>query len=219
MAFLFAEVAVVYSQTPRLRLLATPACGGRYGLVYFDGGGTKQCHAALSSVMLLVETWKQSMISRPIETLPQRDLNEGITGPATGRAEVIVAVADLVEKVEHLALRVKRITAIAGTANAEQTAKAVRRSGTGAADRNDDIEVRSAAITERNTKEIDTTEAANFPLSPRNEQNAKIETARAEPKDGNSRAKNAIAGRVLELHDRLGGFVKPPLPLPPDQKR
>jgi hypothetical protein len=174
--------------------------------------------AELSSVMLLVEPWRKSMISRPIETLPQRDLSEAIAGPATGRADVIAAVADLVEKVEHLALRVKRIASIAAMANAEQTTT-IRGSGTGAADRKDEIEVRSAAVTERDTKEIDLTEAANFPLSPRNEQNARTEIARAELQDGNSRAKNAIAGRVLELHDRLGGFVKPPLPLPSDQKR
>ena len=34
-------------------------------------------------------------------------------------------------------------------------------------------------------------------------------TTLAEPKDDSWRAENAFAARVLELHDRLGGFIKP----------
>jgi hypothetical protein len=49
---------------------------------------------------------------------------------------------------------------------------------------------------------------------------AKVDAPLAEPKDASRGAENAIAARVLELHDRLGGFVKPhllPLSQPPDR--
>jgi hypothetical protein len=63
-------------------------------------------------------------------------------------------------------------------------------------------------------------EAANFPLSPQQDsciRNASTsEMGFAEPKDASHVAENAIAARVLELHDRLGGFIKPHrLPLSP----
>ena len=38
---------------------------------------------------------------------------------------------------------------------------------------------------------------------------SKLEAAFTEPKDSNSRDENAIAARIAELHDRLGGFIKP----------
>ena len=49
---------------------------------------------------------------------------------------------------------------------------------------------------------------------------AKVDAPLAEPKDASRGAENAIAARVLELHDRLGGFIKPhllPLSQPPDR--
>jgi len=49
---------------------------------------------------------------------------------------------------------------------------------------------------------------------------AKVDAVLAEPKDATCGAENAIAARVLELHDRLGGFIKPhrlPLSQPPNQ--
>jgi hypothetical protein len=49
------------------------------------------------------------------------------------------------------------------------------------------------------------------------ELNAKREAALAQPKDASCREENAIAARVAELHDRLGGFIKRSLPQPPDQ--
>ena len=38
---------------------------------------------------------------------------------------------------------------------------------------------------------------------------AKVEAAPGEPKDVRCRAENAIAACVLELQDRLGGFIRP----------
>ena len=46
---------------------------------------------------------------------------------------------------------------------------------------------------------------------------AKVGAAFAEPKDASFREENAIAARVAELRARLGGFIKPSLPQPPDQ--
>src|SRR5258707_12016801 len=57
------------------------------------------------------------MIS-PTGTLPQRDSDKTIASPVSGRAEVTVAITGLIEKVEHLALHVNRIVALADSANA-----------------------------------------------------------------------------------------------------
>jgi hypothetical protein len=74
-------------------------------------------------------------------------------------------------------------------------------------------------------------EATNFPLSPHqdswtsnpfeivDEVNSSVDDIEFNAKDDSSRPKNAIARRVLDLHDRLGGFIKQsPLPTS-DQKR
>src|SRR5260221_13117027 len=57
------------------------------------------------------------MIS-PTGTPPQRDTDKTIASPVSGRAEVTVAITGLIEKVEHLALHVNRIVALADSANA-----------------------------------------------------------------------------------------------------
>ena len=57
-------------------------------------------------------------------------------------------------------------------------------------------------------------QAENVPLSPQptqsgiaGEPSAKMEAVPADPED---RAENATAMHVLELYDRLGGFMRPP---------
>jgi hypothetical protein len=89
----------------------------------------------------------------------------------------------------------------------------------------------TCAATACDVQAVEMAEAANFPLSLQqnsctgnvskdeialiDELNAKLEAAFAEPKDASCREENAIAARVAELHDRLGGFIKPSLPQQP----
>jgi hypothetical protein len=83
----------------------------------------------------------------------------------------------------------------------------------------------TSAATACDVQTAEMAQAANFPLSPQqdswtantttgeidliNELNTKLEAAFAEPKDASCREENAIAARMAELHDRLGGFIKP----------
>ncbi len=152
------------------------------------------------------------MIS-PTGTLPQRDTDKTIASPVSGRAEVTVAITGLIEKVEHLALHVNRIVALADSANAI-LAKARRV-------RENADQFRAVSGSGDDPQAADRTEATNFPLSPHQDRwtrdvNAseivdqlKSNRALVESGEASSRAKNAIAGRVLELHERLGGFIKP----------
>jgi hypothetical protein len=73
--------------------------------------------------------------------------------------------------------------------------------------------------------------AENVPLSPEQnnatvntapdeaveEYSAKMEASRLETKNNGCKAENGVASHVLILHDRLGGFIRPPPSLPPDR--
>jgi hypothetical protein len=163
------------------------------------------------------------MIPRPSRTLRYRNLNQN-----TGRAELSVTIAGLAEKVEHLALQVKRFVATSAAANAEPAAKPLSALRC-AIETGDRLSATSPAAV---AQAVDVMETANFPLSPHQENwphqggrgdivdhlNAKVEAAPSESKDENPLAKNGFAERVLELHDRLGGFIKPALPVSSEQK-
>lgn len=134
----------------------------------------------------------------------------------------MVAFADLVAKVERLAVQVNRIVTLVDTAQVTRRGKEPDR-----------LEAVASTDLARDLQVGGTAEVTNFPLSPHQDSwiyntdpseigddvNSSVEAAKFGPSDDGSRAKNAIAGRVLDLHDRLGGFIKP---LPPrlfDQKR
>ncbi len=171
------------------------------------------------------------MIPRPIGTLPPHNTNEVIVRSVTGRTELMAAIAGLVEKVERLALHVERIVKMADATKverAETTGHVAVKCGAEETGQFNTASAVKACAAQRS----DFAEASSFPLSPHQnswtcnaateetigDANTKIEAAFSERKDEtNSRAKDAIAGRVLELHDRLGGFIKPPLPEPIDQ--
>lgn len=111
--------------------------------------------------------------------------------------EVMAAIIDcLGGELAQLALNVKRLVTTADMQRHAQL-KAVEQA---------ELRTMSAA-TERDAQAIDVAEAANFPLSP-------VEAPLAEPKAASHREENAIAARVAELYDRLGGFINPSLPQP-----
>jgi hypothetical protein len=155
----------------------------------------------------------------------QCDLNKVIAGSTTGRAEVMAAIAGLAEEVTRLALHFKLTAAIACAAEAERAAEALRAATGRATETVEQAELKAtSAATVRDVQAVEMAEASNYPLSPQqdsctgnisseihliDELNAKLEAALAEPKDASCREENAIAARVAELHDRLGGFIKP----------
>ena len=137
------------------------------------------------------------------------ELDKVILGPTTGRAEVMAAIDGLAEKVAHLALRVKRIVSIP---DAERYA--LEKTNLGA----------TLAATDSNVQVFQMAEELNFPLSPQQgrcvdntcksvteltgELAAKLEAAFPQLQDANCPEENAVAARVAELHDRLGGFLE-----------
>ena len=155
----------------------------------------------------------------------QCDLNKVIAGSTTGRAEVMAAIAGLAEEVTRLALHFKLTAAIACADEAERAAEALRAATGRATETVEQAELKAtSAATVCDVQAVEMAEASNYPLSPQqdsctgnisseihliDELNAKLEAALAEPKDASCRKENAIAARVAELHDRLGGFIKP----------
>ena len=130
-----------------------------------------------------------------------------IDGSKSGRAEIMVAIAGLAKEVEHLATNVRRIVVVADT---QRPARLPPR-----AKREPEVPRKIGfSSTTCATQPADISQAENVPLSPQptpsgmaGEPSAPMEAVPAEPED---RAENATAMHVLELYDRLGGFMRPP---------
>ena len=130
-----------------------------------------------------------------------------IDGPKLGRAEIMAAFAGLAKEVEHLAINVRRIVAVADT---HRPARLPPR-----AKREPEVPRKIASsATACGRQPADISQAENVPLSPQatqtgmaGEPSAPMEAVPADPED---RAENATAMHMLELYDRLGGFMRPP---------
>ena len=144
------------------------------------------------------------------------------------------SIAGLAEEVAHLALNVKRIVAVADARlkRSEPRNRAALRQRMPRKSVEQAALKSTSAATARDVQAVEMAEAANFPLSPQQDNctgnvsseidllddlNAKLKVALAEPKDASCREENAIAARVAELHDRLGGFIGSSLSRPPGQ--
>lgn len=161
------------------------------------------------------------MVLRSTQTLPHRSVEKATASSTMGRGELSAAIVDLAAKVEKLSVRVDRIVALVNVGKVTCRSKVRNRFGTVA-----------GTDLARDLRGGGTAETTNFPLSPNrdswicnaypgefcDEVNSTIEVTEFDRKEGVSRAKNAIAGRVLDLHDRLGGFIKPLPPRHFDQK-
>jgi len=126
-----------------------------------------------------------------------------IDGPKLGRAEIMAAIAGLAKEVEHLAINVRRIVAVADTHRPARLPPRAKRAP------EVPRKVASSA-TACGRQPADISQAENVALSPQptrsgmaGETCAKIEGVPAEPED---HAENATAMHVLELYDRLGGL-------------
>ena len=134
--------------------------------------------------------------------MPESELNEVIAG--LRRADA--AIGALAEKVARLALQVKFALVKAAGVEAERAAESLRLQASSMAEV--PIIKKSSStngwINDADKSEINAVdEYCNV-----SSDLAKIQPALTELKEASNRAENAFAARVLELHDRLGGFIK-----------
>ena len=130
-----------------------------------------------------------------------------IDGSKSGRAEIMVAIAGLANEVERLATNVRRIVVLADTHRPVRLRLRAKR--------NPEVPSKIASCSPIcATQPADISQAENVPLSPQatqtgmaGEPSAPMEAVPADPED---RAENATAMHVLELYDRLGGFMRSP---------
>jgi len=130
-----------------------------------------------------------------------------IDSSKSGRAEIMGAIAGLAKEVEQLAINVRRIVAVADT---HRPARLPPR-----AKREPEVPRKIASsATACGRQPADISQAENVPLSPQatqtgmaGERSAPVEAVVADPEGS---AENATAMHVLELYDRLGGFMRPP---------
>jgi hypothetical protein len=157
--------------------------------------------------------------------MQQCNSNEVIAASIPERAEIMAAVVSLADEVARLTLHVKRLVAIA---DARRKRSALRRRARREMVQQAELKA-TFATTVCNVQAAATAEATKFPLSPQQDNctdnasrretdligdlTAQLEAAFPQPHDTNCSEENAIAARVADLHDRLGGFVKSSLQL------
>ena len=113
-----------------------------------------------------------------------------IDGSKSGRAEIMVAIAGLANEVERLATNVRRIVVLADTHRPVRLRLRAKR--------NPEVPSKIASCSPIcATQPADISQAENVPLSPHST-------------DPEGLAENATGMHVLELYDRLGGFMRPP---------
>ena len=128
-------------------------------------------------------------------------------GSTAGRAEIMVAIAGLANEVERLATNVRRIVVVADTHRPVRLPPRAKR--------NPEVPRKIASSsTTCATQPADISQAEKVPLSPQATQTGMAgepsAPTEAVPADPESRAENATAMHVLELYDRLGGFMRSP---------
>jgi hypothetical protein len=127
--------------------------------------------------------------------MPQRTLNEVAARWSTRRADISVAVAGLAEAVARLALHIKLTVAVAHAAEVERAAEALR----------DAAECASGLTCEpefcATTSPTDDFNVGRCDLE-------RIEAELADPEEQNREIESEIASGILNLHERLGSFIK-----------
>jgi hypothetical protein len=143
----------------------------------------------------------------------------GFDGPH-GRDEIISVLAGLTEQVARLEVQVRRLVAMA---DARRRRSALRRHRKSKTVPQTQRKTASAATT-CDVQPVDTAEASTVSLSPRqggcaenavrgenalfDNLAAQLESAFPPSHETNCAQESAIAARVADLHERLGGFVK-----------
>lgn len=143
--------------------------------------------------------------------MPRSNLTTLSDCSITERAEVLFALAKLVDEVAHLAFNVKRIVSKFDARRKGGEPKTTLRSHTPpnamAHSRLRPTLWPTPSDAAGDIQAVEMTKTANFPLSPHWD-----EATLAKSKDGRCQAENVIAARIAELHDKLGGFIMPSPP-------
>jgi hypothetical protein len=139
-------------------------------------------------------------------------------------AELTTEIADLAEAVVRTALHVKINAVIADTVEVDRTAQALRSASGRTTETIEQVKLMpgSAAAMTCDVPLVEMEETTSFTGVPQQDNCAgdpgRVETelfgelseaACGEPKVASVRDDTAIGARVLELYDRLGGFIKP----------
>ncbi len=139
----------------------------------------------------------------------------------SGRAEITAAIEGLAEEVARLARKINRIVPTINTQRNSSQEKAKFEAALHGAFSRSSCEPQPS----------ETGEAKTIPLSPQQdtelnetivrefveETNTDIKTALPEPTSNIGREENAIAARVADLYERLGGFIKTSVPKAPER--
>jgi hypothetical protein len=154
------------------------------------------------------------------ETMAQRTSDDLITSSVSRRAEVRAAIEDLADEVARLARKLNRIAPLASKRGTPILEKARLEAALPGA----------FAATTCEALSPETEEAKSFPLSPQRnteineviadelveEPSANFKSSLPEPTHASCSEENAIAARVADLYERLGGFINLSLPKPTD---
>ena len=150
--------------------------------------------------------WQAAMF----DTMAQHPSDNLIPSSVSSRAQITAAIEDLAAEVAHLA---RKLDCILPSANPQENAEKLEFEATRRG---------TFAVTTRAALPAEAEDATNVPLSPQKnteikedstgELNADLKTSLPEPAHTRCREENAIAERVADLYERLGGFIKPSLP-------
>ena len=154
------------------------------------------------------------------ETMAQRTSDDLNSSSVSRRAEVRAAIEDLADEVARLARKLNRIAALASKSGTPTLEKAGFEAALPGA----------FAATACEALSPETEEAKSFPLSPQRnteineviadelveEPSANFKSSLPEPTHASCSEENAIAARVADLYERLGGFINLSLPKPTD---
>jgi hypothetical protein len=141
----------------------------------------------------------------------QRDLSRTIASLSTEQAEISAAVARLAQEVARLKLHIKLTAAIADASKTEQAAEALGAAASCALE-GKGLESKHEPEFCGETKVCDAQESPNVPTSAMDSFSvARVGPTRAEvdSEDTIGSGESEIAAGILNLHDRLGSFIKP----------
>jgi hypothetical protein len=151
------------------------------------------------------------------ETMAQHRSEDLIVSSVSGRAAVRMAIEDLSDEVARLARKLNCIASAAnkrGTSTLEKARIEAAPSGAFAVTACETLSpaMEQAPLLPPRNSEIDEVTAGELV----EETNANLQTSLPGLTQTSRWEENAIAGRVADLYERLGGFIKPSLPKPND---
>ena len=136
--------------------------------------------------------------------MPRRTLNEVAARWSTRQADITAAIAGLAESVARLALHIKLTVAVSHAIEVERAAEALRAAAEcqpglicGPGFSGDTLDAQAPIV----TTSRDDLNVSRYDLE-------RIQTELAGPEGDNHEIESEIASGILNLHDRIGSFLK-----------